>query len=598
MLAISYWSDKVGSSVDFNFEGEAVYLHGHLYSSHGLFKVALDSQEAVALNGSSRALYTQALLYYADGLGPGTHVLKVTNSENKVLGIDFADVRKSGSDSSNLASKPRTKEIAIGSAFGVLGILLSVIAIWYFRRRRRTRRCETVDLINPLVTHFGGPPPGYEPMYAGSGWHSQVPIPQPNPDRPVVVSRKMQTLLATVPQEPNPSPNQDDRPGNLQTETTSDEWSTIMGGTNRPVMGEVQPQESHQAVYDRSISASSGTMPPLYLRKMRAVLVKNNGESADDLYIGERPKPEPDSKEVLVKVVAFGVNRMDLMQRKGGYPLPPGASDILGVEFSGTIEEVGSEVSGWEVGQEVIGLATGGAYAEYITLPAGNIMSKPKCLSWVEAAAIPENFITAFQALIFISELKSGEDVLVHAGAGGVGVAANQLAALYGAKHVITTASSKEKLEFLHEMPKGSTHGINYREQNFAEEVAKITDGRGVDVILDFIGPDYWEKNVEALARDGRMVILASMSGNEVPKVNLIKLLYKRLRIQGTTLRSRSSEYQAALIKRFWDECGSHFHGEELKIYIHKTYKWTEVSEAHKEMEANKTMGKIIVEIS
>ncbi|KAJ1303002.1 hypothetical protein OPQ81_011204 [Rhizoctonia solani] len=331
---------------------------------------------------------------------------------------------------------------------------------------------------------------------------------------------------------------------------------------------------------------------------MRAILVRNNGQSADDLYIGERPKPAPDSKEVLVKIVAFGINRMDIMQRKGGYPVPPGVSDILGVEFSGTIEELGSEVTGLQVGQEVIGLAYGGAYAEYITLAAGNIMPKPKNLSWVEAAAIPENFITAFQALVAISELKSGEDVLIHAGASGVGVAANQLAALYGAKHVITTASSKEKLEFLHNMPKGSTHGVNYREQNFAEEVAKITDGQGVNVIIDFIGPDYWDKNIDSLAKDGRMVILASMSGAEVRNVNLMKLLYKRIRVQGSTLRSRSPEYQASLIKRFWDECGSHFQSGELQVYIHKTYKWTEVSEAHKEMEANKTIGKIIVEIS
>lgn len=331
---------------------------------------------------------------------------------------------------------------------------------------------------------------------------------------------------------------------------------------------------------------------------MKAILVRNKGESADDLYIGERPKPTPDSKEVLVKVVAFGINRMDIMQRKGGYPVPAGASDILGVEFSGTIEELGSEVSGFEVGQEVIGLAYGGAYAEYLALSAGNIMPKPKNLSWVEAAAIPENFITAFQALISICELKQGEDVLIHAGASGVGVAANQLAALYGAKNVITTASSKQKLDFLHNMPKGSTHGVNYREQNFAEEVAKITDGRGVNVVIDFIGPDYWEKNIEALAQDGRMVILASMSGPEVAKVNLVKLLYKRIRVQGSTLRSRSPEYQSALIKRFWHECGPHFQSGELKTYIHKTYKWTEVSEAHKEMEANKTMGKIIVEIS
>ncbi|ELU44143.1 quinone oxidoreductase [Rhizoctonia solani AG-1 IA] len=337
---------------------------------------------------------------------------------------------------------------------------------------------------------------------------------------------------------------------------------------------------------------------------MRAVLVKNNGQSADDLYIGERPKPSPDAKEVLVKLLGSTewisckarylsngtCANMPIhiyRQRKGGYPVPPGVSDILGVEFSGTIEELGSEVSGFEVGQEVIGLAYGGAYAEYITLSAGNVMPKPKNLSWVEAALTSQTcaYAIAFQALISISELKSGEDVLIHAGASGVGVAANQLARLYG--HVITTASSKDKLDFLHNMPKGSTHGVNYREQNFAEEV-------GVNVIIDFIGPDYWDKNIDALAKDGRMVILASMSGSwiTVPKVNLVKLLYKRLRVQGSTLRSRSPEYQAALVKRFWDECGSHFQGEELKVYIHKARTLRSRSSSHSDRQTDLQMDR------
>ncbi|KAG8773270.1 hypothetical protein FRC12_002633 [Ceratobasidium sp. 428] len=333
-------------------------------------------------------------------------------------------------------------------------------------------------------------------------------------------------------------------------------------------------------------------------KTMRVILVKNKGESADDLYIGERPKPSPDAEEVLVKVVAFGLNRMDIMQRKGGYPVPPGASDILGVEFSGTIEELGSKVTGLSVGDEVIGLAYGGAYAEYLTLSAGNIIPKPKNLRWMEAAAIPENFITAFQAMIKICELQKGEDVLIHAGASGVGVAANQLASFYGARNVITTASSKQKLDFLHNMPKGSTHGINYREQNFAEEVKKITDNEGVNVIIDFIGPDYWAKNIEAIAKDGRMVLLATMSGAEVEKVDLRQILYKRVRIQGSTLRARSPAYQAELIGRFWKECGNAFESGDLKVYIHETYKWQDISQAHKEMEENKTMGKIIVEIA
>ncbi|KAG9101421.1 hypothetical protein FS749_007228 [Ceratobasidium sp. UAMH 11750] len=224
-------------------------------------------------------------------------------------------------------------------------------------------------------------------------------------------------------------------------------------------------------------------------------------------------------------------------------------------------------------------------------------MPKPTNLSWVEAAGIPENFITAFQALIKICELQKGEDALIHAGASGVGVAANQLASFYGAKNVITTASSQQKLDFLHDMPRGSTHGINYREQNFAEEVAKITDGQGVNVIVDFIGPDYWEKNIDSIAKDGRMVLLATMSGTVVEKVNLGKILYKRVRVQGSTLRARSPEYQAELIGRFWKECGDAFESGDLKVYIHKRYKWGDIAEAHREMEANKTMGKIVVEI-
>ncbi|CAE6466326.1 unnamed protein product [Rhizoctonia solani] len=194
-------TNKAGASVEFAFEGEAVSLYGYLLYSHGFFTVALDNQEAVALNGYTRIFYGQTLLYYADGLGPGTHVLKATNSENnKVLGIDFADVRKSGYSDPNHVSppKPRAKEIAIGSVFGAVGALLLVLAIWYFRRKRGARRVETVDLINPVVTPFGEPPPGYEPVPAGSGWNGQASVPQSSPNRPVIVSRKMQPLYGNT----------------------------------------------------------------------------------------------------------------------------------------------------------------------------------------------------------------------------------------------------------------------------------------------------------------------------------------------------------------------------------------------------------------
>jgi len=218
---------------------------------------------------------------------------------------------------------------------------------------------------------------------------------------------------------------------------------------------------------------------------MRAVLVKeDSAKSADDLYIGETERPEPKTGEILVKVVAFGLNRMDILQRQGDYPLLPGVSPILGVEFSGTVEQLGSsgenapkqsKETQFKVGDEVFGLAYGGAYAEYIALPIGNVLHKPQSLSYTEAAGIMENFITAFQALIALADLKAGESALIHAGASGVGVAANQLASSYGAKNVITTASSEDKLGFLRKMPRGATHGVNYRTHNFADEVDKIT---------------------------------------------------------------------------------------------------------------------------
>jgi len=194
---------------------------------------------------------------------------------------------------------------------------------------------------------------------------------------------------------------------------------------------------------------------------------------------------------------------------------------------------------------------------------------------------------------------------LIHAGASGVGIAAIQLARVYGkAKTVFTTASSKEKLEFLLSMPNGATHAANYKTDNWPEEVKKATDGKGVDVIVDFVGKTHWNGNIEAMAMDGRMVMLSFLSGGEVPNVNLVPILYKRLRIQGSTLRSRSLAYQADLIQRFAADIVADITGEkgngEIRTYIHKVYGWneTDVQAAHREMEGNSNTGKIIVEIA
>lgn len=334
---------------------------------------------------------------------------------------------------------------------------------------------------------------------------------------------------------------------------------------------------------------------------MRAVLIKDDKGPIENLYIGETPRPKPGAGQVLIKIRAFGLNRMDIPQRNGNYPAPPGASSILGVEFSGNVAEVGPNKSDYNVGDEVFGLVGGGAYAEYIVCWEELVIPKPSHLTWVEAASIPENFFTAFQAIVLCGNLKATEDVLIHAGASGVGIAAIQLSRVIGAKTVTATASTKEKLDALLAMPNGATHVANYKTEDFSAEVKKTTEGRGVDVLIDFVGQSHWNKNVDSLALEGRMTMLAVLSGSEVPYANILPILYKRLHIQGSTLRSRTREYQADLIRRFRAEILDLITGREgkgpMKTYIHKVYQWTEIQDAHREMEADKNSGKIVVEI-
>ncbi|KAL0565912.1 hypothetical protein V5O48_016108, partial [Marasmius crinis-equi] len=324
---------------------------------------------------------------------------------------------------------------------------------------------------------------------------------------------------------------------------------------------------------------------------MRAILVKDGKGSAENLYLGETPDPVPKAGEVVVKIRCFGLNRMDILQREGKYPVPPGASTILGVEFSGHISAVADDVTSWKMNDEVFGLAGGGAYAEYIAVPATHLISKPPHLSWAEAASILEAFLTAYQAIVLYGELAQGENVLIHAAASGVGIAAIQLARSKGAKAVIATASKKEKLDWLLSIPNGATHVVNYKTQDFAREVDTITESKGVDVVVDFVGQSHWKKNIASLARDGRMVMLGLMSGTLVPEFDLGALLFKRLRIQGSTLRSRSVAYQADLIQRFTSEFLSSLSGESgngsVKTYIHKVYSWKDIKAAHKDMEDN-----------
>lgn len=326
---------------------------------------------------------------------------------------------------------------------------------------------------------------------------------------------------------------------------------------------------------------------------MQAVIFDQPG-GADNLRIGEWKTPQPDKHEILVKVAATALNRADILQREGKYPPPEGASPILGLEVSGEVVEVGSEVKRWKQGDKVFGLIPGGGYAEFAVIHKDMAMPVPDNLSLVEAAAIPEVFLTAYQSLSWLAHFKEGEKLLIHAGASGVGTAAIQLARQMKAAEIIVTASSPK-----HQLCKdlGAHLTIDYKQQDFEEVIKAHTEQSGVDVIIDFIAAPYFNKNINCLARDGRLILLATLGGVKVEDLNLLKLLSKRLQIIASTLRSRSLAYQIQLTQDFAAFALPLFKEGALKPIIDSVYNWKEVVNAHKHMESNQNSGKIVLEI-
>lgn len=291
---------------------------------------------------------------------------------------------------------------------------------------------------------------------------------------------------------------------------------------------------------------------------------------------------------------------MDLIQREGHYPLPPQAPSTLGVEFSGTIQSFGSPsiTSGFSVNDAVFGLAYGGAYAEYIAVSVKMLLHKPAHLSFIQAAGIPETWITATQALHLVLGITEGKSVLWHAGASSVSISGIQLSRLAGASAIYATAGSDSKCEFI-EKELGATKAFNYKDKskNWADEIMKATDGKGVDLIVDFIGADYFQKNLDVIAREGRIVLLGFMSGSVVEKADIGKLLFKAARIEGSTLRSRDEEYQGKLRDKL-EQYLPQFESGELKIFVDTVMDWGDIVKAHQLLEANTTTGKIICTIS
>lgn len=333
------------------------------------------------------------------------------------------------------------------------------------------------------------------------------------------------------------------------------------------------------------------THPP-FPDPMKAVLVPEPG-APETLTIGEYPTPEPGADELLVKVHAAALNRADTLQRRGKYPPPDGASEILGLDIAGTVADMGPGCVNWKEGDRVFGLVPGGGYAEYAILHKDMAMAVPPGLSLVEAAAIPEVFLTAYQALHWLGRLRAGEHVLIHAGASGVGTAAIQLVKRANAHPYITASAPK------HETCKalGAEATIDYKTENFAERIAAITEGRGVDIILDFIGAPYFHDNVEALAVDGRIVQLATLGGSTVDKVSLRALMAKRVHLLATTLRSRSRDYKIRLTQEFAADVLPKFVDGTLRPVIDSTFDWTEADAAHRRMENNENVGKIVLKM-
>ncbi|KPM34312.1 hypothetical protein AK830_g12261 [Neonectria ditissima] len=331
---------------------------------------------------------------------------------------------------------------------------------------------------------------------------------------------------------------------------------------------------------------------------MKAVDIRGGKGERDALFINdETPRPSPADGQALVRVKAFGINRMDIIQRRGFYPLPPQAPATLGVEFSGVIESLGSgDHGGFKEGTEVFGLAYGGAYAEYIAISTKMLLHKPKAMSFETCAGIPETWITATQALHLVLGFARGKSILWHAGASGVSIAGIQLSRVAGASEVYATAGTDEKCDFI-TSKLGATAAINYKTHDWAEEIKRLTGGRGVDFIVDFVGGNYFQQNLTAAARDARVVLLGTLSGGQVPNADISQILFKRIRIEGSTLRSRDEDYQGKLRDRL-EEYLPDFESGKLKIFVDKVLPWGEIQEAHKHMEEAKNMGKIICTIS
>lgn len=325
---------------------------------------------------------------------------------------------------------------------------------------------------------------------------------------------------------------------------------------------------------------------------MKAINVINPGNNST-LEIRDVPTPQPGSAEILVKIEATALNRADLLQRQGNYPPPEGAPDILGLEMAGIVEKVGAGVTRWQPGDFVFALLPGGGYAEFCVIPEQVAMPIPDNLSFKEAAAIPETFLTAYQALKWIGEMGNEETVLIHAAGSGVGTSAIQLSRQLFNARILATAGKKRKLESATEL--GADYTYNYKKADWADQIEQDLGADAVDLIIDFVGAPYWNQNMKVLAEDGRLVILSMLGGHKIQHMSLIPILRKRLSVRGTTLRSRSVDYKIRLTREFASQVLELFEQEVIHPVIDSEFDWRETEKAHERMANNKNTGKIIL---
>lgn len=324
---------------------------------------------------------------------------------------------------------------------------------------------------------------------------------------------------------------------------------------------------------------------------MNFVALKNPG-GVEQLQLQSMAVPQPHTDEVLIRVRAAGINRPDILQRQGAYPPPADASPILGLEVAGEIIACGENVKRWQRGDKVCALVNGGGYAEYALAPAGQCLPIPHDFSYVQAAALPETFFTVWHNLFQRAQLKTGESLLIHGGTSGIGTTAIQLARAFGAQ-VFATVGSAEKCAAISAL--GAT-AINYREQDFVAVIKEQTQGQGVDVVLDMVGGDYIQRNFSAAAKDGRIVNIAFLQGSKT-QVDFMPLMLKRLTLTGSTLRAQSAQAKAIIACELEEKVWPLLNNKTIKPVIDSVFPFEQVAAAHKRMESNQHIGKIILNL-